>query len=189
MKNLFFGIMLLLFGSFCYGNEIVKDFDIAMQSARNAQKNILVIFTLDNCHYCDILKKDLFNLELVDEYIICILDSRSNKRLTGKMNIKKWPTSLIMTVGKEVEGEVSRFIGYNKNGYEQWLKTNAAFFAKSDGVCGCDCADDCVCRKDGICKCCGDKCDCCECGCGKECKCKKNGKCSCKKDGKCNCKK
>lgn len=199
MKSLLFGMVLglSLIGS-CgvsvvigLAKEPVTDYEVAVQSAREEQKNVLVIFTLDNCYHCDVLKKDLFNLKGVNDYIVCVLDSRLNKRLTGKMNIKKWPTSIVTTVGKEVQGEVSRFIGYgNKADYEKWLATNAAFFGGSDDACGCDCADDCSCRKDGICMCCGDKCDCCECdNCGKDCKCKKDGKCSCKKDGKCNCKK
>lgn len=193
MKNLLFGMIIGLVTSCalsvdCLAKEPVKDYDVAIQSAREEQKNVLVIFSLDNCHYCDVLKKDLFNLKGVDNYIVCVLDSRVNKRLTGKMNIKKWPTSVIMTVGKEVQGEVSRFVGYgNKTDYTKWLSANAAFFGGSDDACGCDCPDDCSCRKDGICTCCGDKCDCCKCGCDKDCKCKKDGKCSCKKDGKCNC--
>lgn len=195
MKNLLFGMIIGLVTSCalsmdCLAKEPVKDYDVAIQSAREEQKNVLIIFSLDNCHYCDVLKKDLFNLKGVDNYIICVLDSRVNKRLTGKMNIKKWPTSVIMTVGKEVQGEVSRFVGYgNKTDYTKWLSANAAFFGGSNDTCGCDCPDDCSCRKDGICTCCGDECDCCKCGCDKDCKCKKDGKCSCKKGGKCNCKK
>lgn len=197
MKSLLFGLIVgcSLIGScgvyISFGKEPSKDYDTAIQSARQEQKNVLVIFSLDNCHYCDVLKKDLFNIKETENYIVCVLDSRLNKKLTGKMNVKKWPTSIIMTVGKEVQGEVSRFVGYgDKKEYQRWLIANAAFFgSEKDGVCGCDCAEDCSCRKDGICTCCGDKCDCCECGCDKSCECKKNGKCSCKKNGKCKCKK
>jgi hypothetical protein len=146
-----------------YGSEYLTDYDSAIALSRDSQKNVLIVFSLVNCKYCDILKNDLKDLKYLDNYIVCILDSRNNKKLTGKMNIKKWPTSVVVTVGAENQGEVSRLIGYeNKMRYDAWLKANAAFFGE-DGVCGCDCADNCVCRKDGICTCCGDK------------------KCSCKK--------
>lgn len=167
MKYFLFGALFCLFSS-CgmtvvvgLANEPIKDYDVAIQTAQIEQKNVLLIFSLDNCKHCNILKKDLPTIKNANNYVVCVLDSRENKRLTGKMNIKKWPTSVIITVGKETQGESSRLVGYSdKSQYDMWLKSNAAVFG-DDGVCGCDCSDDCSCRKDGICVCCGDKkCDC-----------------------------
>lgn len=40
------------------------------------------------------------------------------------------------------------------------LKTSAVVFDNGDS-CGCGCVDDCACRKNGICTCCGgNKCNC-----------------------------
>lgn len=187
MKSFLVAMVLAMVGSFGFSYDKINDFDVAIETARTEEKNVLVIFTLDKCHYCDVLKSDMDSLKNINNYIVCILDSRSNKKLTGKMGIKKWPTSIIFSVGKETQGEASRVVGYgDKAEYDNWLKLNAEFFG-ADDACGCDCDDDCSCRKNGICTCCGDKCDCCECKCDKDCVCKKNGKCSCKK-GKCTCK-
>lgn len=188
MKRFLFTLIVTSMSSLGLSYDKVNDFDIAIETARKAEKNVLVIFTLDDCYYCDVLKNDMNSLKHIDNYVVCVLDSRNHKRLTGKMGIKKWPTSVAFTVGKENQGEASRIVGYSsKSEYDSWLKANAGVFGVADS-CGCDCDDDCSCRKNGICTCCGDKCDCCECGCGKDCECKKNGKCSCKK-GKCSCKK
>lgn len=160
MKNIFFAIFMAFSSSVCVGVEILNDLDVANQIAKEQEKNTLLIFSLENCKYCEILKNDLNNFENIDNYVICILDSRQNKKITGKMQIKKWPTSIVITTGKEQQGEVSRKIGYgDKKEYEIWLKENAKFFGKDD-ACGCDCADDCVCRKNGICTCCGNNCKC-----------------------------
>lgn len=164
-----------------------SNLDVCIEVAKKEHKNVLVIFTLDNCKYCDILKQDLANIKYVDNYVVCVINSRDNKRLTGKMGIKKWPTSVVIAVSEENQGEASRIVGYgNKLEYEKWLKLNASFFGE-DNACGCNCSEDCRCRKNGECTCCGDKCDCCQCGCGKDCACKKDGKCVCEK-GKCKCK-
>lgn len=163
-----------------------SDLDVCIELAKQQEKNVLVIFSLDNCKYCDLLKKDLDTIKYIDSYVVCLLDSRENKRLTGKMNVRKWPTSVVISVSKENQGEASRLVGYgSKSDYEKWLKANAAVFGEKDD-CGCD--KDCDCRKDGQCSCSSDKCDCCKCGCDKNCACKKDGKCSCEK-GKCKCKK
>lgn len=181
-------ILLGLLSSKTFGLDIINDLNTAVESARKLEKNVLVIFTLENCDFCDVLKKDINTLTNIDNYVICILNSRENKRLTGSMKIKKWPTSIVISIGKEGYGETSRLVGYgNKIEYDNWLKINAEFFG-ADNACGCDCSDDCPCRKNGICTCCKNTCDCCECNCGKDCECKKNGKCSCK-SGACKCKK
>lgn len=135
-----------------------SDLDVYIELAKKQEKNVLVIFSLDNCKYCDLLKKDLDTIKYIDNYVVCVIDSRDNKKLTGKMDIKKWPTSVIMSVSKENQGEASRLVGYViKSDYEQWLKANAAFFGKEDG---CDCDKNCPCKKDGKCSCEKGKCKC-----------------------------
>lgn len=168
MKYFLFGLLFCFIilcslpSAIVVANDSLTDYDVALQTAKEEKKNVLLVFGLHDCKYCDILKKDLLDLDIANDYVVCILDSRSNKRLTGSMKIKKWPTSIVITVGKEVQGEVSRLVGYtNKVDYQLWLQKHAGFFGQSDGVCGCDCDENCVCRKDGICTCCGDKkCDC-----------------------------
>jgi hypothetical protein len=183
MKKYVLSIIFGLFGLNGLALEVVNDFDVAVEIGRKAEKNVLVIFTLEDCHYCNVLKNDMTSFVNIDNYVVCILDSREHKRVTGKMKVKRWPTSIVISVSKEGYGETARLVGYsNKSEYDKWLKLNAEFFG-SDDACGCDCDDNCSCRKNGICPCCKD-----DCNCGKDCECKKNGKCSCK-NGKCKCKK
>jgi thiol-disulfide isomerase/thioredoxin len=160
MRKLLLCLFFCLFSVTSFAFETVNDYDIAINLAKTQQKNVLVIFGLENCHYCKVLKKDLVALKNIDNYIVCYLDSRENKKLTGKMGIKKWPTSVVVTVGSENQGESARVVGYgNKKEYDDWLKLNAAVFG-DDNACGCGCSDDCPCRKNGICTCCGEKCNC-----------------------------
>jgi hypothetical protein len=160
MKTFVAILMTLLFASSSYALEIVTDYDVAIELAKKTEKNVLLIFSLENCQYCDLLKEDMPNMRQIDDYIVCVLDSRKNKKLTGTMNIKKWPTSVVMVIGKENQGESDRLVGYSgKGNYDTWLKKNAKFFS-DDNVCGCDCVDTCRCRKNGICTCCGKTCNC-----------------------------
>lgn len=160
MKNFFAILTTLLFASSSYSIEIVKDYDVAIELGKKTEKNVLLVFSLENCAYCDLLKQDILNMKHIDDYIVCVLDSRENKRLTGKMQIKKWPTSIVVVVGKENQGESDRLVGYaGKDNYDSWLKKNAKFFGNTD-VCRCDCEDNCSCRQNGICTCCSKSCDC-----------------------------
>lgn len=160
MKFFFAILITLLFASSSYSIEIVKDYDVAIELGKKAQKNVLLIFSLENCAYCDLLKQDMPNMKHIDDYIVCVLDSRENKKLTGKMQIKKWPTSIVVVVSKENQGESDRLVGYtDQEHYNSWLKKNANVFG-NDNTCGCDCEDNCSCRKNGRCTCCSTKCNC-----------------------------
>lgn len=154
----------LMLASFSYALEIVKDYDVAVELGKKADKNVLLVFSLESCRHCEFLKQDMPNMKHINDYVVCVLDSRENKKLTGKMNIKKWPTSVVVVVSKENQGESDRLVGYaGKENYDAWLKKSAAFFGDEDS-CGCGCVDDCSCRKNGICTCCGDK----KCNCKKQ---------------------
>lgn len=160
MRIIFAILTTLMIASFSYALDIVKDYDVAIELGKKVEKNVLLVFGLENCKHCDFLKQDIPHMKHIDNYVVCMLDSRENKRLTGKMNIKKWPTSVVMVVGKENQGESDRLVGYHsKVNYDAWLKKNTSFFG-DDNVCGCDCEDDCPCRKNGICTCCGKTCKC-----------------------------
>jgi len=124
-------LSLLVFTPYSFGLEIVPDHDLAIELGRKEQKNVLTIFSLENCVYCDMLKNDLVHIENINHYIVCILDSKKHKKLTGKMNIRKWPTSVITVVGIENQGEASRLVGYkNKQEYESWLKKHTSVFTE-----------------------------------------------------------
>lgn len=127
MKTLIAILITLIFASSSYGLEIIKDYDEAIELGKKTGKNVLLVFSLEHCVYCDLLKKDMSNMQHINDYVVCVIDSRENKRLTGKMQIKKWPTSVV--VGTESQGESDRLIGYSgKTNYDVWLKKNARFF-------------------------------------------------------------
>lgn len=137
-----------------YSAEIVTDFDTAMILAQEEQKNVLVIFTLQDCDPCNQLKMSLDIIKHVDNYIVCLLDTKSNKKLAGKFKLTKWPTSVILASSKEVRGEISRKQGFSKINYEKWLLDNAMVYKQP-----CSCDENCKCRVNGECKC-SVKCEC-----------------------------
>lgn len=80
---------------------------------------VLVIFGAKWCKYCRILKEDLDSLDL-DGYTVCVVDVDSRKDLARKHETKSLPTSLVL----ENKKEVSRHVGYEKEGYQAWLNSN-----------------------------------------------------------------
>lgn len=157
MKYLIVLFSLAFFGT-CFASDTVNDLDVAISVAQKEQKNVLLIFTLDNCTPCNDLKNNISKLKYVDNYVVCLLNTRSHKRLAGKYSLKKWPTSIVLCVSKENCGEASRKIGFDKTEYEKWLNANALVYSQHK----CNCPLDCKCRVDGKCQCKnGCKCECC----------------------------
>lgn len=80
---------------------------------------VLVIFGAKWCKYCRILKDDLKSLDL-DDYTVCVVDIDVNKDLARKYKAKSLPTSVVLENNKEM----SRHVGYEKEGYQAWLNSN-----------------------------------------------------------------
>lgn len=156
MKSVFLVLLLCFSYGIGLAADTVGDIDVAIALGRKEAKNVLLVFTLQNCQPCNNLKNSLSSIKYLDEYIVCLVDTKANKRLTGSYKVVKWPTSIVLTSSRENFGEVSRKIGFdNQKDYERWLYKNAVTY----GASKCNCAVDCKCRVNGECKC-SDKCEC-----------------------------
>lgn len=100
-----------------YYDEYDKCKDLSIQY----NKKLVLIFSADWCPYCRILKKDIDNIILFKQYIVCFIDTDKNKNLVEKYEIKGLPTSVIID---SRENELSRKMGYKQIDYNKWLDSN-----------------------------------------------------------------
>lgn len=112
----------------------LTDYETALQSAKNEEKNLLVYFTgSDWCPPCKMLKKDFFETEefmsLSEAYILLYIDLPRhrnaitsnqllhNQKLLAKLNKKGiFPLLTILNSDEKVLDELS---GYNMDGKTQ----------------------------------------------------------------------
>lgn len=100
-----------------YYDEYDKCKDLSVQY----NKKLVLIFSADWCPYCRTLKKDIDNIILFKQYIVCFIDTDKNKNLVEKYAIKGLPTSVIID---SRENELSRKMGYKQIDYNKWLDSN-----------------------------------------------------------------
>ena len=103
-----------------YTNAYVTDLDIAIKLSKETKQNIVIVFSAEWCGYCSSLKKDLIDLAGLENKILCIIDTDSDKKLTRQYKIKNLPTSVLINSNEE---ELSRRSGYEKKTYEKWLQS------------------------------------------------------------------
>lgn len=102
--------------------EVEKGCDLSLTKALQTDKKLLIIFVADWCGYCKSLKKDLFDMPSIDNYVVCLadIDNELNKDIVKHFRIKMLPTSII--VDPEAHKEIKRITGYNKEKYTTWIK-------------------------------------------------------------------
>lgn len=107
---------------FASDSFILDSFSEATKLSKLTNKPILLIFGADYCSHCSKLKTDILQLNLspnIDNYIICFLDIGKNPNLKQEYNIHVIPNSRIIKSGVETKP----LIGYNKDNYISWLKS------------------------------------------------------------------
>lgn len=118
-------IILMFICSVGFSIEFVDNLDMAMKISKDLQKNTLIIFSIDGCMYCEMLKQDIVNITTANDYVVCVVDSEQEKNLSRKMKIRKWPTSIIIPSASDLTQESSRLSGYpDRSKYNEWLQSN-----------------------------------------------------------------
>ena len=110
--------------STAYAIDINKlSLDDAVSIAKQADKNILIIFSIDNCIFCEMLKNEvvMFN---IDNYVLCIVDVTNNAEIAKSFKLRIFPTSMILSVKNKEEKIIDTYIGYNKEKYPLWIEKN-----------------------------------------------------------------
>lgn len=98
------------------------DLDSAVERAKKEDKNILLIFSIENCEFCRLLERDLptFN---TDNYIVCIVDTTQDNRIAKSFGVIIYPTSIIVSVSNQ-QKIIDSNIGYSQKTYKLWLEKN-----------------------------------------------------------------
>lgn len=94
--------------------------DDAMALQKNIDHDILLIFSSNNCVYCNLLKEDLPEMG-IENKIICIIDinNTNNKNIKKLYDVSIIPDTRIISGGKQLK----KIVGYkNKITYIELLK-------------------------------------------------------------------
>lgn len=113
--------ILLLFSTSLYANDFtLSSIDEALKLSKSSGKQALIIFGSPNCQFCDALKNEILETKNTQNYIVCYIDisNEENKPIKNQYNINMIPDSRIFLDQKEI----SRFKGFQKNKYIEWLK-------------------------------------------------------------------
>lgn len=133
MKNLLIIFLSLIFCFVYYQNNIaycggysytqktiayVEDLNLALNLSKQTNQQVLLVFGASWCVFCQQLKNDLSSLNNIDNKIICIIDTDSNKKLAKKFKVKTLPSSFLLDSDGNI---VSNIAGYNFDTYNKWL--------------------------------------------------------------------
>lgn len=117
---------ILIFTEYSFSQSIVVEtYQDSVILAIDQNKKILMIFTSDTCSWCEKLKMNLSDpdvIEALNNYIIYYVDiqDKNNDFLVKKYNVKTIPNCIILD---KKENILKNSIGYkNKNQLVNWLK-------------------------------------------------------------------
>lgn len=91
----------------------VDSLEDAVALQKNVEHDILLIFSSDKCAYCNVLKKELSDMN-IENKIICIIDIDKNTNLKKQYRVSIIPDTRIISNGTEKK----KIVGYkNKTHY------------------------------------------------------------------------
>lgn len=98
----------------------VDNLNDALILSQEIKKDIILIFSADWCNNCKLMKNDLkSNPEVLEDKIICIVDTTKNKTLTKQYKVKSIPDCRVLKNKKEIK----KRIGYdNIDNFKNWLE-------------------------------------------------------------------
>jgi len=118
----------LLFASmaFCDGNiTIYSDYNKTVELAKKEKKSIFMLFTKEQCRWCEKLKSNLLGNEeiekiLQEEYVVLYLD-KEKSLYPKKYKVKGVPDVFLISETEEVYTEI---LGYHPKpkDYLKWFK-------------------------------------------------------------------
>lgn len=99
------------------------EYEKAKRVSIASNKKLLLIFGADWCPYCKDLKKDVKKINNFKYYIVCFINTDTNKNIVLDFKIKNLPTSIIVYK----DNEEVRKTGYKYRDYEKWLSDNQEY--------------------------------------------------------------
>jgi thioredoxin-related protein len=97
------------------------EYNKVIELAKLHNKKIVLIFGADWCPHCKDLKKNIFKINALKSFIVCLIPTDHNSNLVKKYDISGLPTSVILDKNAK---EIIRKAGYNPKTYEKWLNEN-----------------------------------------------------------------
>ena len=95
----------------------------ALVLAKDDDKKIFLLFTSENCPWCDKQKDVLTNPELVKklkDYVVCFVDSKKEKELSKTYKVRSVPSYFILDKQEKI---LKKNIGYkSKEEFLNWIK-------------------------------------------------------------------
>jgi len=104
-------------------NSIIYDYGKGLELSKKLAKPLLVVLKNDSCKYCKILDDDVKKLKLLDYFVVCFIDTESDRELSKKFRYKVVPTSIAIDCSGEKNIELSRKEGYKYEKYKDWLQS------------------------------------------------------------------
>lgn len=106
-------LSILCFNVYANPPIYVDSLEDAVALQKNVQHDILLIFSSDKCVYCNVLKKELPDMNIQNK-IICIIDIDRNANLKKQYRVSIIPDTRIISDGTERK----KLVGYkNKTHY------------------------------------------------------------------------
>jgi thioredoxin-related protein len=94
----------------------VNSYDEAVSLSKQMNLPILIIFSSDDCSYCNLLKE---NIPDIENTIVCFIDYQNNKQLVKQYKVSLIPDSIVID---HKENQLKRLKGFkDKHSYEAWL--------------------------------------------------------------------
>lgn len=94
-------------------SNFTKDYERAMNET---ERKVILVFTCEKCPSCNLLEKNLQKVDL-EGFLVCVIDTASQKELVEKYKVMRLPTSVMIERGEETD----RLKGFSKARYEAWL--------------------------------------------------------------------
>lgn len=97
----------------------VTDLNKAIDDAKSQNKNIMLIFSQDDCYYCDLLKKDtLSNGDVISKlnegYVTVIVDVNQQPQLAAKYKVFGTPVIVFMDQNQKDIGRIEGYVDANE---------------------------------------------------------------------------
>jgi thioredoxin-related protein len=129
IRRTFLGCLSALFGSFCVPVEAqvfltleVLSYEDAILLSKEQNKKLFLFFTADYCGWCHKQKQIIMEQEVLDvlqNYIVCFVDTTKREDLSKKYKVKTIPAYFVI----DKDGQVLRKnVGYKeKQDFLVWL--------------------------------------------------------------------
>lgn len=102
-------------------NTYLKDLNEAVSIATETKQDLVIIFSSDDCIYCDMLYADFKDLKNLHNKTVCILNIKEEPQTLKRFRVRGFPTTIILNYEGE---ELTRFVGYKKTKYQNWLNNH-----------------------------------------------------------------